>query len=812
MNQVFCQSKSHAIAWLFLSLSCGFTLTSCDPTSDEEVNEAANENVEAHPNYPRVPIQLAHDTTIVYLNDFISHSSKWDSIIWENGAKIPIDTLQGESVFRITSQPKQALGFVQLWAGGNHLDIPVLKNGKIKTIVTYNSEKAVNDVKIIGGFTNWQSAAKPLEQITERKFEIELFLDPGVHPYQLVIDGIEQPDPNNPRRVSNGFGSWNSILEVGDQNRSLDFVLSFQPAKQEGNVQNAERFFGQTQPNAWFYAWHEDSIYAMGQADSNGVFQIGIPAHAYDMNRSHLRVWSTNERLRSQEALIPLEFGQPIQQTQRLNRFDRQAMVMYFLMVDRFKNGDVNNDWKSDDPAVMPQANHYGGDLEGVRQQLDYIDSLGANTVWVSPITPNPDHAWGFWSDPKTEITSKFSGYHGYWPISSTGVDRRFGTMQTLNELIKEAHAKDQNVLVDYVANHVHQDHPVYQTHPDWVTNLYLPDGSMNTQLWDEQRLTTWFDTFMPTLDLEKQEVVETMTDSAIWWIQNTKIDGFRHDATKHIPEGFWRMLTKKIRENQAQPIFQIGETYGSPELIRSYLSNGMLDAQFDFNLYDALIAAFTPDSTDLTSLIEVANQSLDTYGAHHLMGNITGNQDRPRFTSLADGSLLPGEDTKFAGWTRSIEHGGNVGYRKMSWLMTFLMSSPGIPCIYYGDEIADVGGNDPDNRRMMRFTGWNKEEQWIWDWTQKWIALRNSRMSLIYGQTAYSELAPGLLAIHRQYLDENTWVLINTTSVPYVIESKVDSPLSPLIGTLEKNENGANEIKPWGCAAFDVKPNAQRN
>ena len=87
-------------------------------------------------------------------------------------------------------------------------------------------------------------------------------------------------------------------------------------------------------------------------------------------------------------------------------------------------------------------------------------------------------------------------------------------------------------------------------------------------------------------------------------------------------------------------------------------------------------------------------------------MGNITGNQDRPRFTSLADGTPDVNEDMKFQGWTRDIQHGGDEGYAKMRLLMSYLMSVPGIPCVYYGDEIADVGGNDPDNRRMMRFGG----------------------------------------------------------------------------------------------------------
>ena len=163
------------------------------------------------------------------------------------------------------------------------------------------------------------------------------------------------------------------------------------------------------------------------------------------------------------------------------------------------------------------------------------------------------------------------------------------------------------------------------------------------------------------------------MTDSGVV-VENTNIDGFRHDATKHIPEVFWRTLTHKVRSKQRQPLFQIGETYGTG--VDSQLPlKWHVDAQFDFNLYDALVAAFTAETANLSALIAVANQSLDTYGAHHLMGSITGNKTVP-VSPPTDGALDPSEDTKFAGWTREIEHHGNVGYRKMSWLMAFLMSS----------------------------------------------------------------------------------------------------------------------------------------
>lgn len=791
-------SKSHANAWLFACLVAGM-LTSCKHDTPASIAMK-----------PLVPIQLSVDTTVVYLSDFTHVFESVDSVKWEDGSRLEILQHAGSFVIEITNQPKRQVGFIQLWSQGTHIEVPVFKTTKEKVTLQLLTYDAYEKVSVIGGFTNWQ--ANPIEMDgSQGFFTTDVWLDKGIHPYQFVIDGVEQPDPSHYRRVPNGFGGFNSILEVGADKKALQLNVDFVPSAASDGVQNAAGFVARTAPNAHFYAWWNNEVYSFGKADSSGLFSVGIPAAAYGSDRSFVRIWTANELSKSQEVLVPLENGTPVVHTAQLNRHDWHGMVMYFLMVDRFKNGDTANDWKCDDPGILPQANHYGGDLAGVNQSLDYIKDLGANTIWVSPITPNPDGAWGFWSDPETDVTSKFSGYHGYWPIASTGIDRRFGTMPEFNGLVDAIHSNDQNILVDYVANHVHQEHPIYQAHPDWVTDLYLPDGTMNTQLWDEQRLTTWFDTFMPTLDLERPEVYQTMTDSAVWWVENSGIDGFRHDATKHIPEVFWRTLTEKVRAKQQQPLFQIGETYGSAQLINSYLSNGMLDAQFDFNLYDALVAAFTADSTDVQSLIDVANQSLETYGPHHLMGNITGNQDRPRFTSLADGSLDPAEDTKFAGWTREINHNGNVGYRKMSWLMAFIMSAPGIPCIYYGDEIADVGGNDPDNRRMARFDNWNDEEQWMHQWTKNWIALRNARMSMLYGQTRYSEIAPGLLAIHRSYLKENTWVLINTTAQPFDLTMDNEAPLQPLMGSAKTNKDGGIAIKAWGAAAFDVRPTVRK-
>ena len=442
------------------------------------------------------------------------------------------------------------------------------------------------------------------------------------------------------------------------------------------------------------------------------------------------------------------------------------------MLVDRFQNGDRSNDSPVDDPSILPPANDQGGDLAGIQKALDngYFDDLGVTALWISPITTNPDSAYGYWQDPSTDVASRFSGYHGYWPISNTQIDPRFGTRSTFDGLVDAAHSKDMNFLLDYVANHVHEAHPLYKAHPDWATNLYLPDGRENTQLWDDERLTTWFDTFMPTLNLEREDVAEAMSDSAAWWVLNSEIDGFRHDATKHIPLSFWRLLTRKIKahtQGSDRRIYQIGETYGSAELIGSYLGSGLLDAQFDFNLYDKAILAFGKENASFDGLIQVAQEGLDQYGAHHLMGTITGNQDRPRFASLAEGTVRWEEDHKLAGWTRNIQREGIRGHQAMRMLTAFNMTMPGVPCIYQGDEYADVGGNDPDNRRMVRFDNLDTEESRTRDMAALWVALRRSRMSLMYGQTHLETPAPHLLKITRQYLDETTTVFFNQSDQP---------------------------------------------
>ena len=505
---------------------------------------------------------------------------------------------------------------------------------------------------------------------------------------------------------------------------------------------------------------------------------INPPLSAFS-GRSYMRVYAEDEKYLYNDLLLPMQDGQIITDASQLNRHDQQAQVLYSLMIDRFYNGNAANDWKMNSPEVLDIVDYQGGDLAGITAKIadGYFDTLGVNTLWISPITQNPWDAWGYYPFTNgnkydaAKTYTKFSGYHGYWPIYATQLDSRFGTPEEFRTLLDSAHAHGINVVLDYVANHMHINSPTLQEHPDWHTDSILPDGRRNFELWDDARLTTWFDKHIPTLDLEREEVCEQMTDSALYWLANYELDGFRHDACKHIPEGYWRMLGQKIATRwPGRPIWMIGETYGSPELIGSYIKSGMLNAQFDFNVYFTAREALC----GLTGMDEVLSNeltSLATYGGHHTMGNISGNHDQIRFASIAGGAIDIHSYGKEEGWTQEIGIGdADVAYKRALLLEVLNSTLPGVPCIYQGDEYAEVGGNDPDNRHMMRFEGLNDEQIQMRKQVAELMAMRRHSMPLLYGDLIPLESSADLISYKRVYLGQAVVVTINRKDLTYNI------------------------------------------
>ena len=702
------------------------------------------------------PIQLQADTTTLYLRDFFPTGPLPDSISTPEGlhvkrttdARLPHDTLV--LLWGALQEPRAVLTFHQ----GTATTEVVLFQSQTKPVVFSFSGSAEDEVQIRGSFNGWNELANPMA-FSEGVWKGEFQLEPGSYEYLFKVNGREQTDPAAVDSVSNGMGRFNSLRVVAADSTP---VVPLQP---QFDVQKG-LFQDDLFPDQHWMLLHNNRVLARGR----GPYEVPLPA---ERGHARIRLFTWRNGAAGAEVEMPLLNGMPIADPSLLDEGDFHGLSLYFLMVDRFRNGDQSNDAPLNLPDVLPQADWHGGDLEGLTQTLmeGYFDSLGVTGIWLSPIALNPSTPWGLWD--KGGVTTRFSGYHGYWPISGKVIDPHFGDSTALAGLLDVAHRNHKRVLLDYVANHVHTEHHVYKEHPDWATPLYLEDGTLNTERWDTHRLTTWFDKHLATLDLSRWEVTDPMADSALFWLQTFPFDGFRHDATKHIDELYWRTLTHRIRENIHRPIYQIGETYGSPGLINSYLGNGLLDAQFDFNLYDASIGALAKEG-DFKNLRRVLEQSLNTYGAHHLMGNISGNQDRPRFVSLASGEVGFDEDTKLAGWTRQINRLDSNAAQRMLMLQALNACLPGVPCIYYGDEIGMPGGNDPDNRRDMVFDNLSPLQKAMKAKTGALFSFRSTSMALVYGTTAVSEPLPGVLVVKRTYLNETVYLVLNNTSKPVLL------------------------------------------
>jgi cyclomaltodextrinase / maltogenic alpha-amylase / neopullulanase len=705
------------------------------------------------------PVRLDGDTTLVLLTDYFLQASisSIDSVTGTPELKFLLS--DDKASLKIVKQTSGVpfISEMVVWIGTKAYSFFIERSQKQRFQFVFDPQgQRYRTVILRGDMTSWSEL--PLNLI-DGTWQARLDINPGAYHYQLVANGRSMTDPTNPVLVDNNAGGFNSLLTIAGIDRSL--TPHFYP-ESYSNYNIALGFNNQADEVLVF--WENFRLPRQNVSRQGNRLHVFIPGDAVEKERSFLRIRAYNQHGPSNDLLIPLHKGHPVLDPAELTREDKEKTILYFMMVDRFNNGNPDIDDPVDDPEVAPRANFYGGDIEGITQKIEdgYFESLGINTIWLSPITQNPYEAYREFPAPRR----KYTGYHGYWPITLTTVDHRFGDEQAMRRMVETAHKNNISVMLDFVSNHVHQENPLIKANPDWATELNLPDGRRNLRLWEEQRLTTWFDDFLPSLDFSKPEVIQTMADSAFFWIKEYNLDGFRHDATKHIPLEFWRALTQKLKEDymvpRGQRLFQIGETFGNRELIGSYVRSGLLDGQFDFNLYFDARSAFAIDAVPFSMLDFSIHQTFNQYGFINMMGNITGNHDMARFISLAGGGLRFDEDQGEAGWAREVGVGDPVGYDKLASLTAFIMTIPGIPVIYYGDEIGLPGAGDPDSRRPMKFDNLSDHERQLKERTTRLTNLRSQHLAFVYGdfQTLLAE--DMVYAYARTYFGKNGIVVFN--------------------------------------------------
>ena len=653
-----------------------------------------------------MPLNLtAGKTDTVLIND-VFYSDNYN-LKFSSTNDIRTEYVGNKYLILTPSEKFSGIGLIEFTKEGKKYNIPFYTSTILTQSFTFKAEGKVNRVNLFGSFNGWNRQ----EYIMNDKdspgiYKITIPIEPGRYEYKFFVDGQEITDHSNSDSISNGMGAYNSIISIKPLNPEIVFLHVLGSQKNSDNT--ILSFYFQKENKSAFL---KSSVVALFNNSK-------LPDNQYTIDGSKIKVIITNEDLKKDPVvriavnekglttnLQTVRFfnGEIAADQKKQSNFDN---IIYAILVDRFNDGDKNNSIPVNDPRLAKQANYEGGDLQGVIDKLNegYFDSLGINMIWLSPVVDNTDSAYQEYLPPHRF----YSGYHGYWPISSTRIEERFGDMNLLKKLVKIAHQHNIKVILDYVANHIHIENPLWKQHRDWFGQLYLPDGTRNLRRWDDYRLTTWFEPFMPKFDyINSKAALDYMTDNAVWWIKTTGIDGFRHDAVKHVPNVYWRLLTQKLKkefQNKNRLIYQIGETFGSYELVSSYVNNGQLDAQFNFLLYDTAIPTFS-STVSFKALDEQMKKTFQVYGYNHLMGNIMDSNDKVRFLAYADGEVTDTtKDANQLGWDNPPVVKYESSYEKLRLYLTYLNTIPGIPIIDYGDEIGMTGAGDPDNRRMMRF------------------------------------------------------------------------------------------------------------
>jgi neopullulanase len=446
--------------------------------------------------------------------------------------------------------------------------------------------------------------------------------------------------------------------------------------------------------------------------------------------------------------------------------------VIYLIMIDRFADGDSANNSPAGTAREANDRNNprgfHGGDLRGVIDQLPYLKELGVTALWLTPWYDN----WnGLNRCEKPWCPNTY--YHGYHAVDYYAVEDRFGDLATLRELVQKAHALGIKIIQDQVANHVGSQHP-------WVDDPPLAGwfhGTLGRHELNQFRnsallsphanplefrnvLDGWFSDDLPDMNQEEPEVARYEIQNALWWVGVSGIDGIRQDTVQYLPRFFIRDLSNAL-QRQYPRLWMVGEVFERDAAHTAFFIGGhagrdgidtKLDSVFDFALWNASLFVFTNKAP--VRLLRDQLKYDELYPDASKLTVPANNHDTTRFLSL-DGATTAG----------AMMHAA------------FVLGVRGIPQLYYGEEIAMEGKDDPDNRRdfpggfpadaqnAFKSTSRDAKQQQMFDWTRSWIRLRRENAAVRSGRLIDLFYDDEVYIFARQLNQETIIVAINRES-----------------------------------------------
>ncbi|MCC6557770.1 MAG: hypothetical protein IT372_32890 [Polyangiaceae bacterium] len=474
--------------------------------------------------------------------------------------------------------------------------------------------------------------------------------------------------------------------------------------------------------------------------------------------------------------------------------FDWRKAMLYFVFVDRFFDGDASNNAST--PGVQPPADYRGGDWAGLLQKLQegYFTDLGVNALWLSvPMDNTEQSGVGVGGD-----SHQYSAYHGYWPEALDQTEEHFGSMAQLQAVVAEAHGQGIKVILDYAMNHVHASSPVYQQHQNDGWFWPLTDGQVSNCVcgegcsWDgPQGKRCWFTSYLPDFNFTNAAARDFSVSDAMWWIQETGIDGFRLDAVKHI-EDQWLLdlrarVTAEVESQTQQHFYMVGETFtGDVSLINYYVDPiTKLDGQFDFPLRMKLARSVLMRMAPMSDLEGFMNFNDNAYGAG-IMSTFIGNHDIPRAIHLAQDQPLWTDE--WAGGKELAWNGqpglpsGMSAFERLGNAFTILFTTKGVPLIYYGDEIGMPGAGDPDNRRMMQWSGYSAGQSFLLAHIRKLTQIRKDHEALSLGTRTTLSVTADTYAYRMASATDTVFVAVNRSDSQQQIGGLPSGQLTDLL------------------------------